>query len=78
MSFIYSPLGVEAIFRLADTLQGVAAAVLVRVPAYGASEREIATAKRLAAIDTLGADSSSDHEDSQEVEELHLENLLGN
>lgn len=56
---------VDAVFRLADTFQGVTATVLVRVPTDSTSEREIASTQRLAAVDALGADTSGDHEESE-------------
>lgn len=56
---------IDAVLRLADTLQGVTAAVLVWVPTDSTSKREIASTQRLAAVDALGADAGGDHEDSE-------------
>jgi hypothetical protein len=46
---------------------------LVWVTAYGAPEREVSTAQRFAAVDTLSADANGDHEESEKIGELHYE-----
>lgn len=73
LRFEYLLSGVEAVFGLADALQGIATPILIRIATDSTSEREIATAQLGAAVDALGADANSDHEESEEVGELHFD-----